>query len=341
MAHPQTYIAYRFEKAGAPLTRAELPWTEPKEGEVVVKVLATGICASDSLVQGGGLLGGFPRVPGHEVVGEVAAVHPSVKDFKVGQRVGAGWQRGFCGKCKNCVSGKRMGCAELFQHGTGCTHDGGLAQYMVVPTSGICHMPQDMDPAESAPLLCAGLTIYKAMTHNKVPEGSLVAVHGVGGLGHLAIQYSKAMGYRTVAISSSSSKKELSLRLGADVYIDESTQDAVEELQKLGGADMIVSTAPTSAGAWKMLGGLAFEGKLVVVSLPTDVAPLSPSMLCAKRLTITGDLIGDADDCAETIAFSNKHGIKPTVEKFPLEKANEAFDHRPKAFFRAVVLPWA
>ncbi|KIP01865.1 hypothetical protein PHLGIDRAFT_122978 [Phlebiopsis gigantea 11061_1 CR5-6] len=194
---------------------------------------------------------------------------------------------------------------------------------MTVPTSGICAVPQDMDPAEAAPLFCVGLTVYKAMTRNTVPRGSLVAVHGVGGLGHLAIQYSKVMGYRT------------------RIYIDESTQDAVQELQKLGGADMIITTVPNAAGVWNILGGLGYDGKLVITSVPAEPAFLHPALLCMKRLVIVGEFVGDANDCAETIAFSNTHGIKPMVETFPLDKALEAFDHRPKARFRSVVLPWA
>ncbi|KIP05952.1 hypothetical protein PHLGIDRAFT_516955 [Phlebiopsis gigantea 11061_1 CR5-6] len=342
MAHPASYIAYCFEKAQGPLTRAEVSWKDPQEGEVVLKVLACGMCGTDTIVQVGGLPSGFPRVPGHEIVGEIVATHPSVKDFTVGQRVGAGWQRDFCRKCSNCLSGKQMGCNELVKFTTGCACDGGLAQYVTIPTTGICPVPQDADPAEVAPLLCAGLTVYKAMSYNQVPAQSLVAIHGIGGLGHLAIQYSKAMGYRTVAISSTGSKKDVAVSLGADYYIDESTQDAVAELQKLGGAAEIVTTAPSSAAAWKMLDGLAFEGKLLVLSLPLDTgAPLSPSMLCTRRLSISGYLVGDADDCAETIVFSKKHGIKCMVETFPLDKAQEAFAHRSKAKFRAVVLPWA
>ncbi|GJE88067.1 GroES-like domain-containing protein [Phanerochaete sordida] len=338
---PKSYTAYQWEAANTPLTRTERPWKDPEHGEVVVKVLACGVCGTD-----GGLHTGklgpvqFPLIPGHEVVGDVVSIHPSVEEFKVGDRVGAPWQRAYCGSCSHCKKGVLLGCDKLMMFSTGGSFDGGIAEYLRVPTSGICHLPKDIDPAEAAPLMCAGVTVFKGMENLNIKPGSTVAIQGVGGLGHLAVQYSKAMGFRTIAISTSSDKRDLSLKLGADIFIDESTQNAAEELQKLGGANVIVTTAPRAEAIIRMIGGLAFEGKLLVLSLPLDAALFQPVALPGKRLSIHGWFVGTAEDCCETVKYSARHNVKVLVEKFPMAKAEEAFQHREKAHFRAVILPW-
>lgn len=336
---PQSYTVYQWEAPNTRLVKAEQPWQNPEQGEVVVKILASGVCATDDLIRVGSFPARFPVVPGHEIVGDIVAVHPSVIDFRVGDRVGAPFQRGFCGDCHHCQSGQLMGCDKLMNFLTGASYDGGYAQFLRVPTTGVCRISKEIDPAEAAPLMCAGVTVFNGLEQLKIKPNSTVAIQGIGGLGHLALQYAKAMGARTVAISTSDKKKELSLQLGADIYIDESSQNAVEELQKLGGADVIVSTAPNAAGMLKLIDGLAFEGKLLVVSAPHDQVPFNPGVLLGKRLSIHGTFVGTAEDCARTVEYTVKHNIKVLVEKFPFSKAEEVFRHRENARFRSVIVP--
>ncbi|KAJ3549162.1 hypothetical protein NM688_g5212 [Phlebia brevispora] len=353
---PKSYTAYHFEEANSPLVKVELPWKEPQENEVVVEVLASGVCGSDHCVRAGLIGNSWPRVPGHEIVGDIVSKHPSVTNFKIGQRVGVPWNSRYCYKCRFCRSGVFEGCVERSAYTIGGARDGGYAQYVVVPADGLCSVPEVLDPAEVAPMMCAGVTVYSTHSVNgwviaadesspesllylNIPPGAVVAIQGVGGLGHLAIQFCRAMGYKTVAVSSSGAKRDIALQLGAHVYIDESKVDAVQELRRLGGADVIMSTVPCGQVTMKLLAGLAYEGKLVVLGLSEETAVFAPRALPPNRWSIHGFLCGTAKDCEDTIEFAMLHDIRCIVEKFPLDQAWEAFQHLEHARFRAVIVP--
>ncbi|TCD62226.1 hypothetical protein EIP91_007205 [Steccherinum ochraceum] len=337
MGHPKSYTAYAFKEKGGNLVKDIKGWKDPEEHQVVVKVLACGVCGSDLVVENQSLGSGLPRVPGHEIVGDVVAVHPSENQFKVGDRVGSGWHGSHCGTCRFCRAGDFNVCEN--EQVDGVTIDGGYAQYVTLKSEAVCWIPKDLDPAETAPLLCAGVTTFNSLRHMDVRPGDVVAIQGIGGLGHLAIQFARAMGFRTVALSHSDSKRDLAQKLGAMDYIDSSKQDTVKELQKMGGAKVIMCTAPHAEMIEGLIPALTVGGQLLILALMQEKVSLNLSSLITKRLSIRGWPSGSAKDSEECVAFAKQMGIKCMVERFPLDKAQEAFEHRDSARFRGVIVP--
>ena len=301
----------------------ERPAPEPGPGDVRIRVEACGICHSDAFVKLGGYPGlELPRVPGHEVAGTVDSVGSDVDHLQVGDRVGVGWHGGHCHKCGPCRRGNFINC----ENGkiTGISFDGGYAQYMVAPWEAVARIPAELSAEEAGPLLCAGITTYNALRNSGARPGDVVAVQGVGGLGHLAIQYARRMGFRTVALSRGTAKRVLAEDLGAHEYIDGKADDPVEALQAMGGADVILATAPHAKAIESVIDGLSPRGKLLLVAAPHDPFSVSAfSMLSGK--TIHGWPSGSSVDSEDTMNFSALADVRPRVETFPLEEANEAF----------------
>ncbi|KAL8659835.1 MAG: hypothetical protein Q9202_006934 [Teloschistes flavicans] len=319
---PKTYKAAVFKKANEKLSIEQVDLKEPEEGQVLIK---SGVMGSS-----------FPVVPGHEMIGEVVAVGPGEKKWKVGDRVGGPWHGGHDGVCKACNRGLFQMCENETVNGV--FRDGGYAEYCLLRSEATVSIPSDVDPAAFCPFLCAGVTVFNSMRHQRIPAGEIVAVQGLGGLGHLAVQYASKMGYRTVALSSSGSKEKFARDLGAHEYLDGSKEDHAEALQKLGGASLIVSTVPDATSLGKLVNGLGLLGKLLILAPSGDVAVPTVPML-TKGLSVTSWPSGHAIDSEEAIAFARLHDIKCLVEKFPLDKANEAYEHMMsgKARFRAVI----
>ncbi|KAH8092222.1 GroES-like protein [Cristinia sonorae] len=336
MSHPATFTAYGFTEKGGELQKLSLPWTEPTDGHVVLKVKACGVCAGDDVPRLQLIPTPFPRVPGHEFVGEIVAVPESEKDYKLGQIVGGGWHGGQCNSCANCKVGKFIGCSAHYIHGV--RSDGAYAEYVTVRKEALVPVPEGMAPEHAGPLLCAGITVFNSLRNVDIRAGDLVAVNGIGGLGHLAIQFASKMGYRVVALSSGSSKREDCLKLGAFAYLDGSQVDQAAELQKLGGAKVIMLCAPTSNVA-PLLKGLAYDGTLLVLAAGHEPTPIPLFMLVPNRTTIRGWPSGSAQDSADCLNFAHHFGIKPLVQLFPLDKAADAFKARSTARYRAVIVP--
>ena len=329
--------AVQVSKAGAPFELVEREIPEPARGWVRIKVEACGVCHSDAMVKHGGFPGlSLPRVPGHEIAGRIDAVGADVKDFKPGDRVGVGWHGGHCFVCDACRRGLFLNCANAKI--TGISHDGGYAEYTVVPAESVAHMPDGLDAADAAPLLCAGVTTFNSLRNSGARPGDTVAVQGIGGLGHLGVQYAAKMGFRTVALSRGADKEELARKLGAHVYVDTDKTPAVEALQKLGGADLILAAAPHAATIAGVVGGLKPRGKLLIVAAPFEPLSLSALPLLSGK-SIDGWPSGSSIDSEDTLRFSELTGVRPRIEKFPLEKAEEAFTKmmENKVRFRAVL----
>jgi D-arabinose 1-dehydrogenase-like Zn-dependent alcohol dehydrogenase len=318
------------------LVKKEFP--EPGPGQVRIRVQACGVCHSDSLTKLGlwpGLK--YPRVPGHEVAGVVDAVGADVPLFKVGQRVGLGWHGGHCNYCPPCRRGDFMLC----ENGqiSGITFDGGYADYVIAPANALAFIPDSLANVDAAPLLCAGITTYNSLRNSGARPGDLVAILGIGGLGHLGVQYAAKSGYRTVAIARGADKGPLAIQLGAHIYIDSTTQDPAAELQKLGGAVVILSTLTSAAALASAVPGLAPGGKLIVVGAPDKPFNVNGLALIGGRRSIVGWPSGTGMDSEDTLKFSDLAGIKPMIETYPLEKAEEAYDRMMsgKARFRVVI----
>lgn len=261
---PKTYRAAVFKTKGGPLTIETLELKDPPEGEVLIKVETCGVCHSDEMARHGVMGGGFPLTPGHEMIGHVVAITPSEKRWKIGDRIGGSWHGGHDGTCKACVQGFFQMCDN--EQVNGITRNGGYAEYCSVRSEAAVPIPIHLDAAETAPLLCAGVTVFNSMRRLQVQPGSLVGVQGLGGLGHLAIQYANKFGFRVAAISRGADKEKFARELGAHEYIDTGSTDPAEALQKLGGAAMIVSTAPNAAAISPLLKGLGIQGKLLVLA---------------------------------------------------------------------------
>jgi D-arabinose 1-dehydrogenase-like Zn-dependent alcohol dehydrogenase len=334
-----TMKAVEVRVAGGPLCLTERPIPEPGAAAVRIKVAACGVCHGDAVVKEGHWPGGvsYPRVPGHEIAGRVDAVGPGVTGWPVGQRVGAGWYGGHCGRCPSCRRGDFTMCAEAKV--VGLTHDGGYAEYVVVPVEALAAIPDDLSAVEAAPLLCAGLTTFNALRHGGARAGDLVAVQGVGGLGHLGIQFASRLGYRVVAISSGDDKRALALQLGAHHYIDSGAADPARALTALGGARLILATAPSGRAMTSVLGGLAVDGRMVVVAAAADPIEVSSVLLLSRRACVQGWASGAAIDSEETLSFAALAHVRPMVETFPLERAADAFEHMitNRVRFRAVL----
>ena len=333
-----TYRAMQIPAAGKDfeLVSREIP--SPGGEDILIKVEACGICHSDQFAREGWWPGiTYPRVPGHEVVGRVEKVGPDASMWKPGQRVGVGWHGGHCFTCDACRHGDFVNCAQ--GRVTGISRDGGYAEYMTASQHAAALVPDELDSYEAAPLLCAGITVYNAMRNSGARAGDTVAVQGIGGLGHLALQFARRMGFRTVALSHGDSKRKLAMELGAHHYIDTSDGKAAEELQKLGGARLILATAPVSEAISAVFDGLGRNGELLVVAGATDPIQVSPIQLIPGRRGVRGWPSGSAMDSEETLNFSGLSGVRTRIEKFPLEKANEAYAHMlaNKARFRVVL----
>jgi D-arabinose 1-dehydrogenase-like Zn-dependent alcohol dehydrogenase len=330
--------AAQVARPNGPLEIVERQIPEPGAGWVRVKVQACGICHSDSLVKEGlwpGLQ--FPRVPGHEVVGVVDAVGAGVAQWKPGRRVGVGWHGGHCGYCDACRGGNFFGCQVALQV-TGISFDGGYADYMVAPAIALALVPEELSPVEAAPLMCAGITTYNALRNSQARPGDVVAVLGLGGLGHLGVQYAVKMGFKTVGIARGQDKEPLARKLGAHYYIDSQAQDPAAALQKLGGAKVILATVTNGDAMSAVQGGLGLNGTLVVIGAAQSLQ-VSPLVLISGQRSVKGWYSGTAMDSQDTLAFSVLAGVRSMNEVYPLEKAPEAYDRMMsgKARFRVVL----
>ncbi|HET7578618.1 MAG TPA: alcohol dehydrogenase [Bacillales bacterium] len=311
---------------------------EPETGEVRIRVEACGVCHSDAMVKEGAFPGiQYPRIPGHEVIGIIEKIGAGVSPWTEGQRVGVGWHGGHCFTCEPCRRGDFINCKNA--HITGISYDGGYAEYMVAPQSALAAVPEDLASIDAAPLLCAGVTTFNALRNSGVKPGEVVAVLGVGGLGHLAIQYANKMGCKTVALSRGTEKKALAQELGAHVYIDTESKKGSEELQKLGGAKVIMATAPNGKAMSELIDGLTPNGKLFTIAAGMEPVEVTPMQLIAGNKAVNGWASGTAMDSEDTLNFSSLTGITPKVEAFPLDKAEEAYQHMMsnKARFRAIL----
>ena len=333
-----TMKAVQIPKPGADFELVERNIPEPARNQVRIKVEACGICHSDALVKEGHWPGiQYPRVPGHEIAGRIDAVGADVTNWKPGQRVGVGWHGGHCFTCNPCRRGDFINCRR--EKITGITHDGGYQEFMVTPAEAVAAIPDDLPAAEAAPLLCAGITVFNALRNSGARAGDLVAVQGIGGLGHLGIQYARQMGFRTFAIGRGKDKEALARKLGATHYIDTSAADPVAELQKFGGARVILATAPDSKSMSALVNGLSTRGRLIVVGAGADSIAVTPVQLIMGSKALQGWASGIATDSEDTMQFSTLSGVRPMIEKFPLEKAAEAYQQMisGKARFRVVL----
>ena len=330
--------AVQVSRPGGPLEIVERDIPNPGPGYVRIKVQACGICHSDSVTKDGLFPGiQYPRVPGHEVVGLIDAVGAGVPRWKAGQRVGVGWNGGFCGYCDNCRRGDFFAC-QTSTDVTGVSRDGGYADYMLAPISALALLPEELSAVEAAPLMCAGVTTFNCLRNSGARPGDLVAVVGIGGLGHLAVQYAAKMGCRTVAIARGKDEEPLARQLGAKYHIDNKTQDPAIELQKLGGAKVIVATV-TSADAMKaVLGGLGVGGTLMVVGAVPSLE-VNTLQLLLNNQSVTGWYSGTSIDSEDTLNFSVLSGVRSMNESYPLDRVTEAYDHMlsGKARFRVVL----
>jgi D-arabinose 1-dehydrogenase-like Zn-dependent alcohol dehydrogenase len=318
------------------IVQREIP--KPGAGHVRIKVQACGVCHSDVLTKEGLWPGiQYPRVPGHEVAGIVDELGAGVSEWKKGQRVGVGWHGGQDNTCRECRRGDFRNCRNLKI--SGISYDGGYQQYMVAPVEALVAIPEGLNDMEAAPLLCAGITTYNALRHSGAFPGDLVAVQGVGGLGHLGIQFANKSGYKVVAIGRGSENATLARKLGASVYIDSKSAKPAEELQKMGGAQVILATAPNSKAMSELIDGLAPNGKLVVIGATFEPIEVTPVQLISGSRTIQGWAAGTPADSEDTLAFAGLTGVRPMIETYPLEKAAEAYSRMlsGKAEFRVVL----
>jgi D-arabinose 1-dehydrogenase-like Zn-dependent alcohol dehydrogenase len=324
--------------AGGSFELIEGPLREPAAAHVRVKVQACGICHSDSVTKDGlfpGIV--YPRSPGHEVAGVIDALGEDTEPWKVGDRVGIGWHGGYCGRCESCRRGDFVTCANL--QIPGVSYDGGYSEFVFAPKEALARIPSELTPEEAAPLMCAGVTTFNALRHSGAGPGDLVAIQGIGGLGHLGVQFANKFGFETVAIGRGADKKSLALKLGARTYIDTSSQNVTKELVALGGARVILSTAPDGKAMGGLVDGLAVGGRLVIVGASPDPFAVSSMQLILVRKSIIGWPAGTSIDSEDTLKFAASNGIRPMVETFPLERAADAYEHMMsgKVRFRSVL----
>lgn len=312
----------------------------PKANEVLIKVQACGICHSDAFVKDGTFPGiEYPRVPGHEVIGTVEETGADVNMWNKNQRVGVGWHGGHCFECEPCRRGDFISCENAKV--SGISYDGGYAEYMCAPQEALVAVPDELKSEEAAPLLCAGITVFNALRNSGITAGDLVAIQGIGGLGHLAIQYANKMGMKTVAISTSDDKKDLATKLGAHHFINASSEDAAEQLQKLGGAKLILGTAPSGKAMTSVLGGLGIDGKLLMVGATPEPVEVSPMEMLMGRKSVAGWPSGTPADSEDTLNFSALFDTKAMIEEYSLDDVNEAYEKmiNNKSRFRVVLKP--
>jgi D-arabinose 1-dehydrogenase-like Zn-dependent alcohol dehydrogenase len=328
----------QIPKAGAEFQIVEREIPTPRAGQVRIKVEACGICHSDVLTKEGGLPGiQYPRVPGHEVAGVIDDMGAGVSEWKKGQRVGVGWHGGHDGTCRECRRGDFGNCRNMTM--PGISYDGGYQQYMLAPVEALVAIPESLSAIEAAPLLCAGITTYNALRHSGALPGDLVAVQGIGGLGHLGIQFANKFGYKVAAVGRGSENAALAKKLGARVYIDSKSTNAAEALQKLGGARVILATAPSSKAMSELIDGLGPNGKLMVIGAEFEPIQVTPTQLIFGSRTIQGWAAGTPADAEDTLQFAELSGVRPMIETYPLEKAAEAYARMMsgKAQFRVVL----
>jgi len=331
-------LAAQISRAGGDWELVQRDIPEPSPVQVRVKVEACGICHSDMLVKEGAWQGlAYPRVPGHEIAGRIDAVGASVTAWKKGQRVGVGWHGGHCFVCEQCRRGDFAMCVN--RKVTGIDFDGGYAEYMIAQAAALAAIPGQLPAEQAGPFMCAGVTVYNALRNSGARGGDLVAIHGIGGLGHLAIQYSRQMGFQTVGIGRGKDKESLAKKLGAHHYIDSGASDAAAELKKLGGARVILATAPNAAAISALVAGLSPRGKLVMPAAPSEALTINPFLLIMGQNTVMGWYSGTAKDSQDTLEFSALSGVHPMIEKFPLSRVAEAYEqmHSGKVRFRAVL----
>ena len=330
--------AAQIPKPGADFQIVEREIPKPGPGQVLIKVQACGVCHSDALTKEGQWPGiQYPRVPGHEVAGVIDEVGPDVSAWKKGQRVGVGWHGGQDNTCPSCRRGDFRNCRNLKI--PGISYDGGYQQYMVAPVEALAAIPDSLSDVEAAPLLCAGITTYNALRHSGALPGDLVVVQGVGGLGHLGIQFANKFGYKVAAVGRGPENAALAKKLGASLYIDSKATNAAEELQKLGGAQVILATAPNSKAMSELINGLGPNGKLMVIGAAFDPIEVTPIQLITGSRSIQGWASGTPADSEDTLRFAELSGVRPMIETFPLEKAGEAYARMMsgKAEFRVVL----
>ncbi len=330
--------AVQVSKPNGPFELVEREVPTPGPGQVRIKVEACGVCHSDALVKTGAFPGlKLPRVPGHEIAGRVDALGPNVTPWKAGDRVGVGWHGGHCFTCDPCRRGLFINCVNAKV--TGISHDGGYAEYAVVPAESVVRLPDQLAAVEAGPLMCAGVTTYNSLRNSGARPGDTVAVQGIGGLGHLAVQFAARMGFRTIAISRGDDKAQLAHELGAHEYIDTQRVPAAEGLQKLGGADLVLATAPNAAAIASTLGGLTPRGKLLIVAAPFEPLALSALPLLSGK-TVAGWPSGSSIDSEDTARFSALTSVRPRTETYKLEQAEAAFADmmENKVRFRAVLV---
>jgi D-arabinose 1-dehydrogenase-like Zn-dependent alcohol dehydrogenase len=330
--------AVQVSRSGGPFEMVEREIPQPGPRQVRVKVQACGLCHSDSLTKEGHFPGvTYPRVPGHEVAGVIDAVGSEVPRWRVGQYVGVGWLGSYCGYCDSCRRGSFITCSN--QLVTGITMDGGYQDYMLVPFEGLALVPNEISPVDAGPLMCAGITTFNSLRNGGARGGDTVAVLGIGGLGHLAVQFASKMGFHTIAIARGTDKEPLAKQLGARHYIDSTAGDPAAELQRLGGAKIIVATATSAQAMAATIGGLSVDGRLVVLGADLTPMALNTAALIGKRTGLYGWPSGSSIDSEDTMKFAAMTGVRPMTETFPLERAQEAYDRMisNKARFRVVL----
>ncbi|GAB2724980.1 alcohol dehydrogenase [Kitasatospora kifunensis] len=332
-----TMKAVEVIEAGKPFTLAELPVPEPGPGQVRLRVRACGVCGGENIVRLGLLGVQLPRVPGHEIAGEVDAVGAGVSTWQPGDRAGIGWHGGSCFVCDPCRQGDFTNCAQ--GRIVGVSYDGGYAEYVVAPQDALARIPDALSFEEAGPLMCAGITTFNSLRHSGARPGETVAVQGIGGLGHLAVQFADKMGFRTVAINRGREKEKVSRQLGADEYLDSDEGSAGEALAKLGGATAVISTVGHSPAQSDLIQGLAPNGRLIVIAADHVPIQVNPDLLVFGRRGVAGWYSGHAKDSEEAMAFAALKGVRPMVETHPLETAETTFQNMSKAKYRAVLIP--
>jgi D-arabinose 1-dehydrogenase-like Zn-dependent alcohol dehydrogenase len=325
--------------ANGPFELVERQLPEPSRHTVRIAVEACGICHSDVLTKSGGFPGiSLPRVPGHEVIGRIDAIGADVEGWTIGQRVGVGWHGGYCGHCDPCRRGQFFACV-TGPPVTGISHDGGYGESMIAPVTSLARVPEGLSPTDAAPLMCAGVTTFNALRRSGARSGDLVAIHGIGGLGHLGVQYAKKMGFHTVAVARGADKAPLAASLGADRYIDSTAEDPAKALSALGGARVVLATVTDANAMSSLIGGLGIEGSLLVLGAPPTPLAVPAFPLIAGRRSVQGCYSGVSIDSEDTLVFSARTGVRSMNEVVPLAKVAEGYDRMMsgKARFRVVL----
>ncbi len=328
----------RVKSAGGNFELIDEPMRDPDAGCVRVKVQACGICHSDVLTKDGSWPGiAYPRSPGHEIAGVIDAVGEGTDPWKVGDRVGIGWHGGHCGRCESCRRGDFMTCVKL--QIPGISYDGGYSEFVLAPIESLARIPGELTPEEAAPLMCAGVTTFNALRNSGARPGDLVAVQGIGGLGHLGVQFASKFGFETVAIGRGGDKRSLALKLGARAYIDTTSQDVSKQLLALGGARVILATAPDGKAMGTLIDGLGTGGRLVIVGASTDPFAVSSLQLILARKSIAGWPCGTSIDSEDTLKFAAATGVRAMIEVFPLERVSDGYERMisGKVRFRSVL----